>query len=719
MKKSLLLAIVALPCMGVLAAPRHIQAAQELAEQYLGAHSDTRYAPSAQVPVWTHAYTALRTTGEPAFYVFNRGENEGFVMVSADDRTYTILGYSEKGHWDATTLPANMQAWTEGYAHAISTLDAASGAYTVPAQTKTYTPVAPICKTQWGQREPYNSLTPLSQGSHTLTGCVATAASQLMKVHQYPSQGTGSNAYKWATDNGDSIVLSADFSTARYTWSDMLDTYSESATDAQVKAVSKIMSHCGIACNMNYGASNSSANSKQMVRAMMEHFGYDKGVRVLFKDYAGDETVTAAIAEELKAGRPVYISAKTVRNEGHAFICDGMDASGFLHINWGWFGKSDGYFRLSAFNPQQQGDGGSKTNRGYTQRVQVFTHIQPDQNGEYYPSLTCDNIRMGQAGYALNEKVRFILDTLYNRGFDAWTGNLVLVVYKNGEFYKRRTIEDNVTLNSGKYKPQYAYNASFASYPKGDYEVEIAARVDGSSDSYPVYSKWLGSWRCGLKVTSDSVFVTVPEVTVPEIPEVADPEDYEFDRLGAYYYPSKSTKNQYRWKLQLATEGFFTNNPDDDSDQILLLYHVYGYSPNSILGEYVADKQALYHCISAIHYHGNAADTENLVTTDAEQGACMVSYNPIDNMYIVWYQIRLYGIDYEGYADIPLSRTRAYYGEDYGTHKKGDRISLEESALELVGDEKEHPVRKILRNGQLFILRHGETYTPQGVRVSN
>ena len=39
------------------------------------------------------------------YYVFNVGQNEGFIIVSGDDRAETVLGYSDKGSFDADQLP--------------------------------------------------------------------------------------------------------------------------------------------------------------------------------------------------------------------------------------------------------------------------------------------------------------------------------------------------------------------------------------------------------------------------------------------------------------------------------------------------------------------------------------------------------------------------------------------------------------------------------------
>ena len=36
--------------------------------------------------------------------------------------------------------------------------------------------------------------------------------------------------------------------------------------------------------------------------------------------------------------------------EGHAFVLDGLDANGLFHVNWGYYGSYDGYFRLDVLS---------------------------------------------------------------------------------------------------------------------------------------------------------------------------------------------------------------------------------------------------------------------------------------------------------------------------------------------------------------------------------
>ena len=54
--------------------------------------------------------------GVNPYYIFNRGENEGFVIISGDDRAPKVLGYSDNGSFDVDNLPPQLKAMMESWA---------------------------------------------------------------------------------------------------------------------------------------------------------------------------------------------------------------------------------------------------------------------------------------------------------------------------------------------------------------------------------------------------------------------------------------------------------------------------------------------------------------------------------------------------------------------------------------------------------------------------
>lgn len=57
------------------------------------------------------------------YYVFNAQDGKGFVIVSGDDRTSEILGYSTTTSFDINNLSENMRSFMDGMAKEISLLD--------------------------------------------------------------------------------------------------------------------------------------------------------------------------------------------------------------------------------------------------------------------------------------------------------------------------------------------------------------------------------------------------------------------------------------------------------------------------------------------------------------------------------------------------------------------------------------------------------------------
>jgi hypothetical protein len=49
------------------------------------------------------------------FYVFNINQNQGFIIVSADDVVSPVLGYSTQKAFISQNIPTSVAKWLEGY----------------------------------------------------------------------------------------------------------------------------------------------------------------------------------------------------------------------------------------------------------------------------------------------------------------------------------------------------------------------------------------------------------------------------------------------------------------------------------------------------------------------------------------------------------------------------------------------------------------------------
>ena len=289
-----------------------------------------------------------------AYYAFNIGDNEGFIIVSGDDSLTELVGYSDSGSFDLDKIPDNMRSWLQTYSDYVKSVQSGESRPTRREIADEATVIVqPFVTTRWGQGEPYNRMTPVDNGQNCVTGCVATAMAQVMKYYEWPERGEGSHSYTDSSGHS----LSADFSQSVYDWDNMLDLYSiiydvvptPEYNDAQADAVAKLMLDCGISTNMNYGIQNSGSSASSVESALEKYFKYNS--ESLSRDISLSNNFIEKIHTELHEKHPVIFEGFN-RSDGHVFLVDGYDSNNFIHINWGWNGYCDGWFDINYPNPE-------------------------------------------------------------------------------------------------------------------------------------------------------------------------------------------------------------------------------------------------------------------------------------------------------------------------------------------------------------------------------
>lgn len=288
------------------------------------------------------------------------GNNVFFAVIANDDAFEPILAYSDTSFDSDDLNNPGFKWWLETMNESLE--------QNINQKTKlhranisiAYKPaVEALIKTKWDQGTPYNNLTPTytenNQTVHFVTGCAATAMAQTMKYYNYPEKGKGSKSYRcklYITDK-DPItkMITVNFAAGTYSWNDMLEVYAKSGyTQEQADAVSKLMYHCGVSVTMDYDKSGSGTYSFKVIKALVDNFQYSQGLQFYVRDiYSANEWMDI-IYRHLSQGHPIIYSGSKSNNGGHAFILDGYDEGGRVHVNWGWSGKSDGYFNISSLN---------------------------------------------------------------------------------------------------------------------------------------------------------------------------------------------------------------------------------------------------------------------------------------------------------------------------------------------------------------------------------
>lgn len=375
MKKSYILALTITMGTGIAgAATLQPEAALDraLASRELGPHHAPGESPVLRI---THSVDE-----QPMVYLFSRGDNKGFYAVSADDTSVPLLGFSDNGTLPESfdQLPDGLQYWLGELARQVA-FNSNRGLTYAPSAPVMRQSIAPQCATRWNQDAPYNDLCPTVNGQATYTGCAATAMAQVVKYYNYPAHIKGSYSYTWKSQ-----TLSVDESVV-FDWDNMLNIYDDSATQTQKTAVATLMRACGVTADMNYGASASGASMNNVLRGLIENFGYDQGARIYDHLYYTTAEWEDLIYTNLVDFGPVLMSGFNT-GSGHAFVCDGYK-DGLYHFNWGWGGMSDGYFQLTALDPGAQGIGGSTA--GYNIGQQIICNLKTENTSTSpYYSLT-------------------------------------------------------------------------------------------------------------------------------------------------------------------------------------------------------------------------------------------------------------------------------------------------------------------------------------------
>lgn len=386
MRKHTLLLFLLLMAMPVLAENRSFRQAREIAERHAaknGAHIGQQSVKRAKV-----LNKQQSTTSSRGYYVFPHDGNCGYTIVSGDDRMPEIVGYSTTDTYSEENMPDGMKHLMQAYeamATALANGDAkverclAEKEALAADSTYRQPRVAPLlADIVWGQTEPYNNLCPMYDDQRrTLNGCVPTAMAQLMMYYQYP-QTLKSDIPAYQTSSYQ-LNMPSVAAGERYDWDNMLPQYSGSAyTAEQANAVAKLMYHCGLSVEADYGPSSTSALCTPNV--LVKYWGYDPDViKFLYRKNFSLREWTAILDAELQASRPVYYSGFSTTSGGHAFLCDGADGDGLYHINWGWSGWSNGYFDITVLNSDYSGtESATAPADGYNYSCNMIVGIMPD-----------------------------------------------------------------------------------------------------------------------------------------------------------------------------------------------------------------------------------------------------------------------------------------------------------------------------------------------------
>ena len=536
MKKSLLTTLLYLfSIVLAVSAPVDEQKARKLASDFLRSKMPATRSVSANL---TRAVTGVVDGPEAAVYVFNT--DNAFVIISGDDNTMPVLGYSDNGKFDVNNAPDGLKELIRFYQQEVKSFNAGTRGETIVI----HDPVAPLIKTTWDQSAPYNLDCPIDTitNKQSVTGCVATAMAQVMYYYQYPDS---------------------------FAWNDMKLSYSKDDTSSAAYAVAKLMADVGASVFMNYSSSGSSAASSFVSEALRYSFGYSGTTEYTNRENYTSKEWDELIYNELKLGRPVLYAAQAISpsqgESGHAFVVDGYDDQGFYHVNWGWGGGSDGFFMLSVLNPYYQSTGGNAGSSGYSISPLAIVGIKPAETPMAKTARLCQRVL-----YIDNDKGKYTR-TSTSMSFPAFdvkalVYNMVLPeetrtydvsfdFYQDGEFLKSIS-----QVNTGEVKHNYGGLVGVPGFtigagcPDGKYQIRLRAKE--SNKAGVDWTTCLGGFDCWIDLEVNGLTMTTNCHGAK-----TDEAPYKFDVKKVTIGDTKQQAKVMKIKVDLTSKNNTSNAP--------------------------------------------------------------------------------------------------------------------------------------------------------------
>lgn len=336
MKKLLMTTLLAMVTIVAMANPVGRSAAMQKAQDFMQGIN-----PQAQLQAPATLRKAKGDQAQKPYYIFNAENNQGFVIVSGDDRSEEILGFSDKGFLDVDNLPSGLLYMLDTFEEDLQKLDEQGYTNTVDAQASSNSrrksisvarePIAPLIKTYWTQSSPF-----VDMMTEDVVGCQRIASAQLL--------------YYWGCDKTlatisnvpTSIQESGKYPPQTFDMSKIRSHYRSGATDEEKAEVARYIS-----C-VRY--SLGTGTQSDMVSKGPKFWGITPGA-ILYRQNCFPDDFERIVYEEVKNGAPVFVGGHCKSaTPNHYFLVDGYSHDDFFHINWGWAGVCDGYFRLSPLN---------------------------------------------------------------------------------------------------------------------------------------------------------------------------------------------------------------------------------------------------------------------------------------------------------------------------------------------------------------------------------
>lgn len=364
---------------------------------------------------------------DDTYYIFNAGDNGGYVVVSGDDATEEILGYSNTGTINPDSIPCSMKWLFENYTEQIKYIreNGVTREEIERSRIKSTDNGLPESfqidgrrLTKFDQHEPYNDKCPIDQSAffkRSATGCVATAMAGLMYAYKWPKATTNKipsyePLFAYVNGSPKGTVIDWDNIIDQYAYRDKnYDDYKtiDNIEPVKKEAIATLMRLAGTSVNTRYEADGSSSNIEYVPHALTEYFGYDNCIRCVSRKNRISTWINDLKEELYYSGPVLYRGVSKDGKNDHAFLLEGWEGDMF-YINNGHSGFDNFLCYLNAIDiPYSQT--GSVT--GTSEDQKAILYVRPLRVELEVTGLRFDNVNRSRPSF--NEaSVRRVPETL-------------------------------------------------------------------------------------------------------------------------------------------------------------------------------------------------------------------------------------------------------------------------------------------------------------------
>lgn len=364
------------------------EAARSVAKNFMSERTGSKDVASSDFAL---TKTVTDENGDALYYIFNM-KKTGFIIISASELVSPVLAFSVESNYVGNESSIYMEEKYKSQIKAVnsnpeladpkaaavwnaySNSDAKGSKGTI---TGPY--VEPLVTTVWNQTKyynqycPYNAEAGASSDYRVPNGCVALTLTNILNYYRYPETGVGGVSYvsiDYGTDEDGNPFVNHDYGRIKEYFTGPYDyaSITDDVRDYQGH-LGKLTYHTGASARMNYGVEGSGSNGEYALNALKTNWKMNENAALrLLSAYANyKEWVDVVVIPELNALRPLYYAGYSeTYGQGHAWILDGyvtivnseviapdsvvIDTTKYFHVNWGWGGSDNGFYKIDLLN---------------------------------------------------------------------------------------------------------------------------------------------------------------------------------------------------------------------------------------------------------------------------------------------------------------------------------------------------------------------------------